>query len=98
MEWSAVPFHPLLWAGLDVAVCAALIRPAMPWRNVLIVLLFAPAWGAYFMPEPWRYLVPAGVVIAQFVLTIPAIDLGQFRARHHSTRGQWRDFDLREQA
>lgn len=70
IERAGVPFNAMAWAGIDVIVCGAIIQPPMPKRNVAIVLLFLPAWGAYFMPETLRYWIPASVVIAQFVLTL----------------------------
>ena len=97
-EWLSVPFHPLLWACLDLLVAMAIVRPGMAKRDAVIVALFLPAWIAYLAPDPWRYWIPGGVVILQFLLTGPAINFRCLFERARAAKGQWRDFDLRVRA
>lgn len=70
--WAGVPFNFFFWLVIDVAVILVIARPEMTRADIWIVLLFAPAWALYLMPEsPWMWWGTGAVVIAQFMLTVP---------------------------
>lgn len=75
MEFTDAPFHPLDWAQLDMLVALLVIRRGMPRRDMAVVLLILPAWGAYFLSDPWRHWVSTGIVIGQFLLTATAPEI-----------------------
>lgn len=79
-----VPFHFILWLLIDLAVILAIIRPAMTTADVVIVALFIPAWVAYLLPEGPRFELGFLVVVAQLLLTFPAVTV------HRAIQSFWK--------
>lgn len=70
-EYFAIPFNFVVWMLIDLAVVAAIIRPAMTAADCVILALFIPAWCFYLLPPDTRFVGSFVVVVAQLALTFP---------------------------
>lgn len=66
-----VPFNPVIWMLIDLAVILLIVRPKMTYPDCVILALFAPAWVFYLLPDAARYGGSLVVVVVQFLLTAP---------------------------
>lgn len=95
LEWLHVSFDPALWLVIDFAVIAVIVRRDMKPTDWIVLALFAPAWAAYFLPDPARYNLSLAAVSLQLLLTFPmAATWGRTR-RINRTFDPWDHFNLR---
>jgi predicted anti-sigma-YlaC factor YlaD len=67
-----VPFDPLLWTSIDLAVVVLLMQPKYSVSDALIVTLFVAIWPTYTTNDPTAIMVGTALVIVQFLLAIGA--------------------------
>lgn len=97
LDWTGAPFDGMRWLVLDVSAMT-LVAMLGGWThaNCVIFGLFFVGWGAYLLPDPYRYFGSMLVTITQLLLTFPAANawerLSRGRAKHPD---HWTEFDLR---
>jgi hypothetical protein len=99
LDYLGVPFNPLLWTVVDVAVIVAIIRIRGGWRKLgrvdwAILGLFVPGWVAYALPADPRAAITFAVVVAQMVLTLPFATMRDRLKGAHQQPEKWNEFDL----
>lgn len=95
LEPFKVPFNPVIWIAIDLAVAAAIIRfpmSDMPTRDIVVLALFFPGLAFYTMEPEVRYQGGLAVVITQLLLTFPAVGVRDWlRARLNRGHGNGSD-------
>lgn len=72
---AGVPFHPVLWMMIDLAVVLAILHPKMTLCDIGVIALFIPAWVIYATMPPWASEAVTLIVAAQFLMTFPVAQL-----------------------
>lgn len=93
LDQAEVAFNFLFWLLIDCVVILAIIRRGMSYADVAVIALFAPAWVFYLLPDPLRFYGSVVVVIAQLVLTFPAVRLWGLLRPYLPSRGVTPPFD-----
>lgn len=66
-----VPFDPVLWIMIDLAVILCIVHAKMTHVDAAVLALFLPAFIGYQLsPEP-RNAISWAVVVSQFLLVFP---------------------------
>ena len=81
--------------AIDLAVILFILTPPVSVTDTLIVALFVPAWGFYFVDGDAGYAGSVIVTSAQMLLTVPLLRLWNASGRCQCMRDLWHDFDLR---
>jgi hypothetical protein len=70
---AQVPFHPVLWGMIDLAVALVilLLNVKMTARDWAVIALFVPAWCLYALRPAWISDASTAIVALQFFLTFP---------------------------
>lgn len=72
---GGVPFHPALWALVDIGVVMAIMRPNMSNGDIAIVALYVPIWALYPVEGWTAYYIISALAALQFLLTFPAPEI-----------------------
>lgn len=75
MERSGMDFQVLIWALVDTLIVLTIVRRNMPFRDLVITLLYVPMWIFYKAPDPFPHWVSCIGVIAQFLVASTAPDV-----------------------
>jgi hypothetical protein len=92
LDWAGFPFDGLRWLVLDVsAMTLVAMFGGRSRANCAIFGLFFVGWGAYFLPDPYRYAGSMLVTILQLLLTFPLGDARRRLAERWKANFQHRD-------